>query len=74
MAVQPGVLEMDKSEQPPIPNAHYEALLRMRENNPSAWHVLSPNTKAAVQYYEIARLKFEQDQQMRREDGLPPAA
>lgn len=46
-------------EQPPIPNAHYEELLRMRSNNPIAWRVLSPNTKAAVQYYEIAKQKFE---------------
>jgi hypothetical protein len=60
-------------EQPPIPNAHYEALLRMRDNNPSAWRVLSPNTKAAVQYYEIAKRKSEQEQAMREESGLPKA-
>ncbi len=48
---------------PPIPNPHYEALLRMRTNNPGAWQVLSPQTKAAVGYYEIAKREHEKQQQ-----------
>lgn len=57
-----------------IPNAHYEALLRMRDHNPSAWRVLSPNTKLAVQYYEAAKREHERVKAMRAEVGRPPAA
>jgi hypothetical protein len=46
---------MNKSDELQFPNPHYEALLRMREHNPRAWRVLSPNTKLAVQYYEAAK-------------------
>ncbi len=48
-----------KEEQITFPNPHYEALLQMREQNPGAWRVLSPNTKLAVQYYEIAKREHE---------------
>jgi hypothetical protein len=44
-----------QSNGPPIPNPHYEALLKMREHNQNAWRILSPQTKYAVQYYEIAK-------------------
>ncbi|HKC63802.1 MAG TPA: hypothetical protein VKB86_09195 [Pyrinomonadaceae bacterium] len=65
---------MDKQEElPAIPNAHYEALLKMRSNNPSAWRVLSPNTKLAVQYYEAAKREHERIKAMREESNLPPA-
>lgn len=62
------------AEPPAIPNAHYEALLRMRSTNPGAWRVLSPNTKLAVQYYEAAKREHERLQSMRSENELPPAA
>lgn len=48
------------SKEAQIPNPHYEALLRMRERNPSAWRVLSPQTKQAVMYYEIAKRQAEE--------------
>ncbi|MBA3766292.1 MAG: hypothetical protein H0W99_04755 [Acidobacteria bacterium] len=62
-------------EPPAIPNPHYEALLRMREHNPGAWRVLSPNTKLAVLYYEAAKREHARLEAMRNEgSGLPPAA
>ena len=62
-------MRREKNEPPAIPNAHYEALLRMRENNPSAWRVLSPNTKLAVQYYEAAKREAARLEAMRKEGG-----
>jgi hypothetical protein len=67
-------MKTDKPDEPAFPNPHYESLLRMREHNPVAWRVLSPNTKLAVQYYEAAKREHERVQAMREEAGLPPAA
>lgn len=64
----------ESNEQPAIPNPHYEALLRMREHNPGAWRVLSPNTKLAVQYYEAAKREQERMKALREESYLSPAA
>lgn len=55
------------TEVPAIPNAHYEALLRMREHNPTAFRVLSPNTRLAVLYYEAAKREHARMEALRAE-------
>lgn len=54
-------------DRPAIPNAHYEALLRMREQNPVAFRVLSPNTRLAVLYYEAAKHEHARLEAMKQE-------
>jgi hypothetical protein len=58
----------EATEPPAIPNAHYEALLRMREHNPNAFCVLSPNTKLAILYYEAAKREKARLEAMRNEE------
>ena len=67
------ITKSKSDEKPAIPNAHYEALLRMREHNPNAFRVLSPNTRLAVLYYEAAKREHERLQAMKTDD-LSPAA
>jgi hypothetical protein len=64
----------NKDPEPAIPNAHYEALLRMRANNPGAWRVLSPNTKLAVEWYLAAKREKARLEETRQEQDLTPAA
>ena len=62
-----GTNQQQVAETPGVPNAHYEALLRMKEHNPGARQVLSPNTKLAVQYYEAAKREHARLEEMKRE-------
>ena len=60
-----------KSQQPTapptIPDPHYEALFRMRSNNPTALSVRPPNTRPAVLYDEGAKREDTRLKAMRAE-------
>ncbi len=59
-----------KSQQPtapPAPDPHYEALLRMRTNNPTAFRVRPRNTRPAVLYYKAAKREDTRLKAMRAE-------
>ena len=55
------------ADQLTFPHPHYEALLRMREQNPTAFRVLSPNTRLAVLYYEAAKREHARLEAMKEE-------
>lgn len=60
-------MKKETIEPPAIPNSHYEALLRMRERNLTAFRILSPNTRLAVLYYEAAKREHARLEAMKKE-------
>lgn len=62
-------------EDPAIPNAYFESLLKLRRENATAFRLLSPALRLSVGYYEAAKREKARLDAIRAEnDGLSSAA
>lgn len=55
-------------DDPAIPNAYFESLLRLREQNPTTFRILSPALRLSVGYYEAAKREHARLKAMREEE------